>query len=195
MYLYGASGHAKVIIDILKSQNKEISGLIDDNEFINEMLSYPVYHELDKNFSYIVSIGDNKTRKKIVDKLSDVHFETAIHEAAIVSENAQIEEGTVVMPGCIIQSCSHIGRHCIVNTGASVDHDCVLGDYVHVSPHATLCGNVTVGEGTWIGAGAIIVPGIKIGKWSVVGAGAVVTKDIPDNVVAVGNPARILRKK
>ena len=195
MYLYGASGHAKVIIDILKSQNKEISGLIDDNEFINEMLSYPVYHELDKNFSYIVSIGDNKTRKKIVDKLSDVHFETAIHEAAIVSENAQIEEGTVVMPGCIIQSCSHIGRHCIVNTGASVDHDCVLDDYVHISPHATLCGNVTVGEGTWIGAGAIIVPGIKIGKWSVVGAGAVVTKDIPDNVVAVGNPARILRKK
>ena len=97
------------------------------------------------------------------------------------------------MQGAIIQSYACIGKHCIINTGASVDHDCVIEDYVHVSPHCTLCGNVSIGEGTWIGAGSVIIPGVKVGKWSVIGAGSVVIKDIPDNVVAVGYRCRIIK--
>ena len=195
MYLYGASGHAKVIVDILQSNGKQITGMIDDNPAINELVGYPVYHELENPTPVIVSIGDNRIRRKVVEKLQDAEFETAVHTSAIVSPKSEIGEGTVVMQGAIIQSSVVAGKHCIINTGASVDHDCVLGDYVHISPHATLCGNATVGEGTWIGAGAVVIPGIKIGKWSVVGAGSVVIKDIPDNVVVVGNPARIIRNK
>lgn len=193
MYLYGASGHAKVIADILESQGKQLTGIIDDNVAINELMGYPVFHKLGNPTPIIVSIGDNKDRRKVAENLLDFKFETAIHTSAVVSPQAAIGDGTVVMQCAIVQAASIIGRHCIVNTGASVDHDCVLGDYVHVSPHATLCGNVIVGEGTWIGAGTVVIPGIKIGKWSVVGAGSVVTKDIPDNVVAAGNPCKIIK--
>ena len=195
MYLYGASGHAKVIVDILQSNGKQITGMIDDNPAINELVGYPVYHELENPSPVIVSIGDNRIRRKVVEKLQDAEFETAVHTSAIVSPKSEIGEGTVVMQGAIIQSSVVIEKHCIINTGASIDHDCKIADFVHISPHATLCGNVTVGEGTWIGAGAVVIPGIRIGKWAKVGAGSVVIKDIPDNVVVVGNPARILRTK
>ena len=194
MYLYGASGHAKVIIDILKSQKKELSGLIDDNESITEIVGYTVSQILPNDSSLIVSIGANKTRKKVADKLANHRFETAVHASAIVSEYSTIEEGTVVMQGAIIQSSSTIGKHCIINTGASVDHDCQIGDYVHISPQSILCGNVTIGEGTWIGAGTTITPGVTIGKWCVIGAGSVVTKDIPDNRLAVGNRCKIIKE-
>ena len=194
MYLYGASGHAKVIIDILKSQNKEIDGLVDDNEAIKEIVGYPVSQSLPDNSSLIISIGANKTRKKVAEKLRHNKFETAVHSSAILSEYSTLDEGTVVMQGAIIQSSCKIGKHCIINTGASVDHDCQIGDYVHLSPQSILCGNVTIGEGTWIGAGTTIIEGVTIGKWCVIGAGSVVTKDIPDNRLAVGNRCRIIKE-
>ncbi|MBP3482188.1 MAG: acetyltransferase [Alistipes sp.] len=194
MYLYGASGHAKVIIDILKSQNIEIEGLIDDNATIGSLLGYRVFHSPEGLSPIIISIGDNEIRKRIADKLR-CDFGTAVHSSAIVSEYATIGTGTVVMQGAIIQSCAEIGRHCIINTGATVDHDCKIGDFVHISPNATLCGNVSVGEGSQIGAGSVVVPGVKIGKWSLVCAGSVVTKDIPDCCIAAGNRCKVIKIK
>ena len=99
------------------------------------------------------------------------------------------------MQGAIIQSCAKIGKHCIINTGASIDHECQIADFVHISPHSTLCGNVHVGEGSWIGAGSTVIPGVKIGRWAVVGAGAVIIKDVPDKAVVAGVPAKVLRIK
>lgn len=193
MYLYGASGHAKVLIDILRANNEAIEALFDDNEAIHSLLNYPVLRSSEVCGPLIISIGNNGIRKKIVENL-DVEYGNAFHPSAIISKEAEIKEGTVVMQGAIIQSNTYIGRHCIINTGASVDHECVVNDFVHISPHCTLCGNVQVGEGTWIGAGTTIIPGVKIGKWSVIGAGSVVTKDIPDNVLAVGNRCKVIKR-
>ena len=137
MYLYGASGHAKVIIDILKANHIEIEGLVDDNPEINELLGYPVFHGKEDLSPLIISIGDNKIRQMIAHKLN-VEFGTAIHPSAIVSPYATVQEGSVIMQGAVVQSCGCIGKHCIVNTGTSVDHECVIGDYVHISPHSTL---------------------------------------------------------
>lgn len=192
MYLYGASGHAKVIMDILRANNESIDALFDDNEALSDLMGYPVRRSSEVKGPLIISIGSNEIRKKIAEML-DVEFGTAIHPSAIVSPDANIDKGTVVMQGAIIQSCAHIGKHCIVNTGVSVDHECIVEDYVHVSPHATLCGNVHVGEGTWIGAGSVVIQGITIGKGCIIGAGSVVTKDIPDNVLAVGNRCKVIR--
>lgn len=192
MYLYGASGHAKVIMDILKDNHVEIEGLVDDNPNINELLGYPVFHGKEDISPLIISIGDNKIRQVIAHKLN-VEFGTAIHSSAIVSPYAIVQEGSVIMQGAIVQSGTCIGKHCIVNTGASIDHECVVGDYVHISPHSTLCGSVYVGEGTWIGAGTTVLPGVKIGKWSVIGAGSVVAKDIPDGVLSVGNRCKTIK--
>lgn len=192
MFLYGASGHAKVIIDILKANGMEIEGLLDDNPDVTELMGYKVLHGVNDVSSLIISIGNNRIRKMIAERL-ETRFEKAVHPSAIMSPSAKVGDGTVVMQGAIVQACAEIGKHCIVNTGASVDHECVLEDYVHVSPHSTLCGNVHVGEGAWIGAGTTVIPGVKIGKWSVIGAGSVVVRDIPDGVVAYGNPCRIVR--
>lgn len=193
VYLYGASGHAKVIMDILKANGKPIGGLFDDNPELKELSGYPVLHEKIERVPLIVSIGNNKIRKKIAEKI-DCRFEKGIHPSSIVSESAEIGEGTVIMQGSIIQADAKIGKHCIINTGASVDHECILEDYVHISPHATLCGNVSIGEGTWVGAGSTIIQGVKIGKWCIIGAGSVVTKDIPDNMLAVGNRCKIIKE-
>ncbi len=192
MFLYGASGHAKVIIDILKANGMEIEGLLDDNPDVTELMGYKVLHGVNDVSSLIISIGNNRIRKMIAERL-ETRFEKAVHPSAIMSPSAKVGDGTVVMQGAIVQACAEIGKHCIVNTGASVDHECVLEDYVHVSPHSTLCGNVHVGEGSWIGAGTTVIPGVKIGKWSVIGAGSVVVRDIPDGVVAYGNPCRVVR--
>ncbi|MEG1581069.1 MAG: acetyltransferase [Bacteroidaceae bacterium] len=193
MYLYGASGHAKVIMDILKASNITIDALIDDNIELTNVLGIKVLHEQIDCSPLIISIGGNFIRKRIAESLN-VAFGTAIHPTAIISEYATIHVGSVVMQGAIIQSCTTIGKHCIVNTGASVDHECVIEDYVHISPHATLCGNVVIGEGTWIGAGATIIQGVKIGKWCIIGAGSIVTKDIPDGVLAVGNRCKVIKQ-
>lgn len=197
IYLYGAGGHAKVIKEILDACRIPWMGIVDDNLERKVFLDREVMHEWKGNGRVIVCIGANGIRRKVVEQIEkcpDTTFGTAVHPSAMVSPSAIIEEGSVVMQGSIIQSEARIGKHCIVNTGASIDHECILGDYVHVSPHATLCGNVTVGEGAWIGAGAVVIPGIRIGKNAIVGAGAVVCKDVPEQVVAVGNPCRILRK-
>ncbi len=199
MYLFGASGHAKVIIDSLKASGKKISGLFDDNPEVKELLGYKVFGPFDPlrlgNEELIISVGLNHIRKKIVERLPDeTHYGNAIHPSAIISEHASLGKGTVVMQGAVIQSSVSIGKHCIINTTASVDHDCQLEDYVHISPNATLCGAVKVGEGSQVGAGAVVIPGIKIGKWSLVAAGAVVMKDVPDNVLVLGNPARVVKR-
>lgn len=195
--LFGASGHAKVIKDIIDAQGDVVGCLYDDNPHCADIHGKPVYKasETDVKGSLVISIGSNRVRKLISERYQLV-YAIAIHPKAIVSPTVTIGEGTVVMHGAIIQSDAKIGRHCIINTGASVDHECQIGDYVHISPHVTLCGNVHVGEGSWIGAGTIIIPGIKIGKWCTIGAGSVVINDIPDYTTAVGNPCkRILNQK
>lgn len=196
MILFGASGHAKVIRDIICKGGGDVAFLLDDNEVIKELLGVEVRtfsSTMDlSNEELIVSIGINRIRKKVVQKLK-TQFGLAIHPSAILDTDVQIAKGTVVMAGAIINSSVTIGEHCIINTNCSVDHDCAIGDYTHISPGVTLCGDVTVDEGTHIGAGATVIPGIKIGKWVTIGAGAIVIKDIPDNAVVVGNPARIIK--
>ena len=95
-----------------------------------------------------------------------------------------------IMPKAVINTSSNIGEHCIVNTGCVVEHDCQLEKFVHIAPHAMVCGGCNIGMGTLIGAGAVIVPQVRVGSWCIVGAGAVVTRNIPDGVTVVGNPAK-----
>ncbi len=192
MYLYGASGHAKVIKDILTANNVHIDALVDDNLGLKELQSIPVIHSAEGCSPFIISIGSNKIRKMIAERLQ-TDFISAIHPSAVISPSASVAEGTVVMQGAIVQADAKIGKHCIINTAATVDHECVIDDYVHISPNASLCGNVQVGEGSWIGAGTTVIPGIKIGRWCVIGAGSVVIKDVPDNAVTAGVPAKIIR--
>lgn len=197
MYLYGASGHGKVIAEIAEELNIPIEGFIDGNTSINAVLNYRILASSanDIQGEAVISIGNNKVRKDIVQKNSHLKYVSLISKQANISSRASIEEGSVVMMGATVNSSVYIGKHCIVNTNASVDHDCIIEDYVHLSPNVALAGNVKVGEGTHVGIGACVIQGVKIGKWCTIGAGAVVIKDVPDNAVVVGNPARIIKYK
>lgn len=193
MNLYGASGHAKVIIDILKRSNQAIKIILDDNPNIKNILGIDVAHTSQHQNSeeeYIISVGNNKLRKLISEKFT-ANFGIAIHPSTTLDPTVQIGNGTVVMAGSIINSSTDIGKHCIINTSSSIDHDCIIEDFVHISPNATICGGISIGEGTQVGAGAVIIPNLTIGKWCTIGAGAVIIEDVPDGVTVVGNPGRI----
>ena len=192
--IYGASGHSKVIIEILEDRGEIINELYDDDVAKKILLGYKISngHEMFKQrgIKWIIGIGDNRIRQKIATS-HFLEYGLAIDKSSKISKRAEIGEGTVIMPGVAITSSSAIGRHAIINTNSSIDHDCIIGDYVHISPNAALCGGITLGEGTHIGAGAVIIPGIKIGKWVTIGAGAVIIKDVPDYSTVVGNPGRV----
>lgn len=197
MLIYGASGHAKVIIDIINSHSgkERIKFIFDDDPMIGSLIGYSVEHSWNKELEKepaIIAIGNNHTRKKVAASLE--HFHSAlVHSKAIISQRKSIGQGTVVMAAAVINSDVKIGNHCIINTSAILEHDVEVHDYAHISPGATVTGNVVIGEGAHIGAGATIIPGISVGKWATVGAGAVVIEDVPDYAVAVGNPGRIIK--
>ena len=193
VYLYGASGHAKVVMDIAKLTHFDVPCLIDDNPAVNELAGVPVVHSSEGLTPIIVTIGDCQIRRRIVEKLGARDYLTLIHPSAIKAESVRLGVGNVVMAGAILNPYVVVGNHCIINTGASVDHDSIIHDFVHIAPHCTLCGEVEIGEGTWVGAGTTIIQGIHIGKNCFIGAGAVVVKDIPDNSLCYGNPARVVR--
>lgn len=199
VYLFGASGHGKVIKDILNANGIKVEAFVDDNLQVEECAGRKVLHDAKGLSPMIVSIGVNRIRRMVADRLvakadADGHpleFATAIHPSAIISPSAKIGEGTVVMAGAVINADAVIGKHCIVNTGATVDHDSVIGDYCHIAPGANISGGTHIGEGTWIGVGACVIQCLNIGKDCMIGAGSVVVKDIPDGVTAYGNPCRV----
>ncbi len=195
-YLIGASGHAKVILDILRLCKTTVEGFYDDNVELTTFRDLKSLGAVAKvsetKGQFIIAIGSNEVRRTI-DSRHALEYYTAIHPSGICDNSVVINEGTVIMAGAIINADSVIGRHVIVNSGAIVEHDCNIGDYAHLSPNCTLSGGVIVGEGAHIGAGAVVIPGVKIGEWAIVGAGTVVIKDVPAHATVVGSPARRIK--
>ena len=146
--------------------------------------------------SAIAAIGGARGRDRRdflnIFRKSRLKTPTLVHSSAVVSISASIGENSHILAGAVLAPKVELGEACIVNTNASVDHECVLAAGVHIAPGATLCGCVQVGENTLIGAGSVVLPRVKIGSDVMIGAGSVVTRDIPDDVVAFGNPAKVI---
>lgn len=203
--IIGSSGHASVIIDIIKSMidcghDLIIEGLLDDRKDLKEFMGYKILGTVDDwhlfntdNVEFIIGIGNNNIRKLIANKLTSIKFFTAIHSSAVVGSNVKIKQGTVVMQNAVVNANTTIGEHCIINSLAIVEHDNIVCDFVHISPGSTLCGGVRVGESTHIGANSVVIPGINIGSNAIIGAGSSVIKNISSNVVAVGCPAKVIK--
>lgn len=198
--IIGASGHGKVIADIVASSGNIVKGFLDDDNDIQEkeIIGFPVLGKIAdyvnyKECEFVIAIGNPIVRKSIAESL-DVKWHTAIHPRAVVSKlDTTIGEGTVIMANAVVNPSAKIGKHCIINTGAIVEHDNVLCDFVHISPNATLAGSVTVGECTHIGAGASTKQVLSITNNCVIGAGASVVKDITESGTYVGVPARKIK--
>lgn len=191
--VFGASGHAKVILEIIELNNMSVDNVFDADHTKTRLLNYSVNHDLKQvKSNTFVAIGNNSIRKRIVEQY-DLTPDSLIHPSAVISKYVGMGIGSVVMAGVSINADSRIGNHCILNTNCSVDHDCIIEDYVHVSPNASLAGNVQIGEGTHVGIGSTIIQGIKVGRNCIIGAGTVIIKDIPDNSVVVGNPGKVIK--
>lgn len=187
--IIGASGHGKVIADIIEKCGDNVYTFLDDDTSragvtgkVSDCVNYP-----DKKF--IIAIGNNAIRRKIAETYN-LDYYTAIHPSAVIGKNVTIGEGTAVMAGTVINPSTVIGKHCIINSGSVVEHDNRLGDYVHLSPNATLCGTVTVGENTHIGAGVTVKNNTNITADCVIGIGAAVVKDITEAGTYMGVPAK-----
>ena len=191
----GGSGHARSVIDCIRSSGAAVVGILDDAlEIGSHVLGVPVLgsvsdHPQYKTCSFIIAIGNNAVRHRLAQSMN-VRWYTAVHRRAAVSEYASLGEGTVVMANASVNACAEVGRHCIINTGAVVEHDNRLADYVHISPNAALGGTVKVGEETHVGIGACVRNNTGICGGCIIGAGAAVVKDINTPGIYVGIPAR-----
>ena len=207
IFIFGASGHAKVVIDIVERQGLyEIAFLVDDDPALRGtgFFGYPVVGGKGEALARenapskaIVAIGNNLARERISFWLDENGFRrvSAVHPSAQIGRGVQIGAGTVIMAGACINSDAVVGENVIVNTRASVDHDCVVGDNVHIAPAVTLCGSVNVGNCSLVCAGTVVIPNIKIGRNVIVGAGATVIKSITDGLTVVGTPAIPMSEK
>jgi UDP-N-acetylbacillosamine N-acetyltransferase len=206
--VWGTSGHASVVTDILELQNKyHIHGYLDDiyidrhgtlfcgkkilggKEQLDILRQSGVEH-------IILGFGNNEARMLLAKKVEDMGFTliSAIHPTSVIANTATIKEGSVICANSVINPNSVIGRNVIINTSASVDHDCLIEDGVHICPGVLIAGKVTIHRGAWIGIGATVIENISVGKGSIIGAGSVVVHDIPEGVIAHGVPARVVKE-
>ena len=208
--IIGASGHAKVIIDIVQEEGKyHIAGLLDQNRPVNEqVLGYPILGKeedlpnlvkIHAIKGVLIAIGDNFTRAKGVARVRkicpDLPFVSTIHPKATIARDISIGEGTVVMAGVSINIGATVGAFCILNTNASLDHDSTIENYASLAPGVITGGDCHIGEYSSIGIGAIMLHGIRVDEHTVIGAASLVNKPIESFVVAYGIPAKIIRTR
>jgi UDP-perosamine 4-acetyltransferase len=200
IWVIGAGGHAKVVIDLLRATGwSDIVGILDDS-FPEAMpaLGVPIRGTISQESierfrieRAILAIGSNRARSEIGRRLGEsLSWPTLVHPTASVAGGVELGSGTVVMAGAIVQADSIVGRHAIINTASSVDHDCRIGDFVHIAPGVHLAGAVRVEQGAFLGIGSCVVPQRTIGAWAILGAGSAAITDVPPGVVAKGLPAR-----
>lgn len=209
--MWGASGHAKVLRPIIEKAGFAIVAMIDRDSNAKAFIpGCPLFSSLehllkqsnlrtDEKMFFAIAIGGDKGK----DRLEIHHILTShgfypitlVHPRAWVAETAELGEGAQILGMAAVSEEAKIGRQSIINTNASVDHECLIGQGCHIMPGATLAGSVVVGDFCTIGSNATLFPRVRIGSGAVVGAGSIVTRNVPDNSVVIGAPARVRREK
>ncbi len=210
IFVIGASGHAKVVIDVIERQGVwRVAGLIDTYKTPGtELMGYPVLGPEDclpvfmtrhNAGGAIIAIGDNQVRQRMALRVAEIApslaFVSAVHPAAHIAREVQIGKGVDIMAGVTVNPGTRIGDFCFLNTNASVDHDNVLEPFSCVQPNAATGWNVRLGARSVLAMGATVVPGISIGADTIIGAGSTVLRDVPPRVVAYGTPCRLVRPR
>ena len=200
-------GHPKIVLDILKQYPEiEVIGFLDDDpslvgDHIGDIQILgsigSLKDRVNDNLHTIIATGNIFAREKIANFCDELKIPliNAIHPNSTIAKDVLLGKGIVITAGAIVNPGSTIGDNVIINTGATIDHDNKIESFVNISPGVHLSGRVHIKKYSFIGIGAVVIPDVTIGKNVTIGAGAAVVNDIPDNVVAVGVPARIIKRK
>lgn len=199
----GAGGFGKEVAWMAKRCGYEVLGFLDStpdkqNTKIMglDVLGPLEYAERFLDYEFVIAIGNPRARKKIIDlffKNEQFCFVTLIDPSSIVGENILIAEGSIICAGVILTVDVSIGRHTIININSTIGHDVIIKDFVTIAPNASISGNVLLNDLVEIGTNATIREKLSINKGAMIGMGAVLTKDVEENHVMVGNPAKLLK--
>lgn len=210
--LIGAGQHCNVVMYNMAAEGKyEVACIAEVDETKWNTIINGVKIEPFKNFSesamrvlekkyntnlFFIAFGTMKWRKPVFKYLVSHGWEAIniIHPNAEVSSTAKLGKGVLIECGCLVTPSPVIGDNVVVNTGSQVNHDNIVEDHVYIASGVILSGGVTIGENTLLDDGVIVTLGCKVGKDSLIGAGAIVTKDIPDGVIAYGNPCKVIKE-
>lgn len=206
LYIYCAGGFGKEIMDVARRKNlssREWASIkfIDDSLIEKSTYGAEVFkfeevagHEI-KNSQFIIANGEPAVREKIYKKLkfASANFGKLVDTSSLVADTANLHDGVVITPFCSISSEAILSENSCVNTMSIIGHDVFVGKNTVISSMVNLGGACVVGDNSYIGMGALIKEGVKIGSNTIIGMGSVVYSDIPDGVIALGNPARIAR--
>jgi sugar O-acyltransferase (sialic acid O-acetyltransferase NeuD family) len=207
--IWGSSGHAKVLAELLHDLGAEVAALFDNNQAAQTIATGIPLFIGEEGFTRwcstvnpseyfgLVAIGGARGRDRLDIQARFLRHglkaAAVFHPTAQVSPSARIGAGTQLLAHSLVAADSRIGEACILNHKASIDHECIIGNGVHLAPGVTLAGCVEVGDEVMLGTGSCVLPRIKIGAGTIIGAGSLVTHDIPAGVVAYGRPAKVMR--
>jgi len=208
--LIGGGNQAHYTIDIIEKEGKyNIVGIIDSiHEVGSDRFGYKILgrqenvSQLIEEYNIeggVISIGDNWSRYYVYNQIKTLfpnfQFVNAIHPSVVIGNNVKLGVGIVAMAGCIFNPKSQIGNFTFFATGAQIEHDCQIGDFASISAGSVTGGYVKLGKFSAITLGVTVVDRLEIGENTVVGSGSLVTKSLPDNVLAYGSPAKVIRNR
>jgi sugar O-acyltransferase (sialic acid O-acetyltransferase NeuD family) len=206
--IYGAGSVGKMSQQIIedinaKSTEYKILGYLDDDDkkWLSSFNEYKILGGVDwlsLNPHIYVALGFSKPNQKrtLISKLNAIghkNYVTLIHPLAWISRRVQVGQGSIVYPGVHIDVDVNIGEFCLFNKLATIGHDTIIKDFVTLSPSVNIGGFNHIGSGVEFGINSASIQYINFGDWSIIGGGSMVIKDLPDNVVVAGVPAKIIR--
>lgn len=210
--IVGAGGFGREVLWLIRECNEyaiektgqplyQIAGFVDSNQKEDQLCDVPMLGSYDwfltnRDAYAVCAIGNPRTRQLVVRQLTTmgVGYFSIIHPSVRMSRYVEIGEGSIVCAGTILTTQIKVGKHVHINLNSTIGHDVTIGDFSTIAPGANVSGDVYIEQGCDVGTNSSILQGLNVGLGATIGAGAVVNKDVDENTVVVGVPAKAIKR-